>query len=444
MTQPFTFPRGGIRFPPRSQESRRAPIANAAMPPVAVVPMRRRGGTAAVCLVRPGVRVAEGEMIGRPSGECSAPVHAPIPGTVVEVREVLLGDGTAGPAAVIELGGAFTQSGRPRPVRDWIRLDPAGIIALVAEAGVALDGHPEPLAVRLAAARSKSPQLLVASAIESEPWLAAEVRLLVDRPAEIAEGLRIAQAALGCRRVVLAVSGDAVPAADTVAAVYNASGGRLEVAVFDGRYPQEEEVLIAAALLRREPPRGGTALDLGTMVADMSSIAALHDAVVLGRPCFERIVTVAGTALHAPQNLKVRVGTRAGDLVEEVGGLASRPAVVVFGSAMKGHAFPGEAAWQEIPVTGEVPAVLLLTRGDLAPGRQRQCLRCGRCIDVCPWGLEPVRLYELAACGAFARAAAGGIGECTGCGCCSYTCPSHIPLAAGLREARGRSAGGAA
>jgi electron transport complex protein RnfC len=444
MTHSLTFPRGGIRLPQRSPESRRTPIVNAAMPTVAVVPMRRRGGASALCLVAPGDRVTEGQLIGRSSGERSAPVHAPIPGAVVEVREALLSDGTTGPAAVIELGGAFAQSGRPRPPRDWTHLEPAEIITLIAEAGVALDGHPEPLAAQFVAARGRSLQLLIANAIESEPWLAAEFRLLADRPAEIAEGLRIAQAALGCRRVVLAVSGDAAQAADAIEAAFKAGGGNLEVAVFDRRYPQEEEALLAAALLDREPPPGGTALDLGAVVTAVSSIAALRDAVVLARPCFERVVTVAGSALRAPRNLKVRVGTRAGELVEEAGGLAARSAAVVFGSAMQGHAFPGTAAWQEVPVTWEVPAVLVFTRCDLAPGRQRPCLRCGRCIDACPWGLMPVRLHELAGSGALARASAEGLMDCTGCGCCSYACPSRIPLAAGLREARDRSAGGAA
>ena len=182
MTHPLTFPRGGIQLPPQSQESRRAPIANAAMPSVAVVPMRRPGGTDAVCLVVPGDRVAEGQLIGRPADPRSAPVHAPIPGAVVAVREVVLSDGTAGPATVIELGGAFAQSGRPRPARDWRATGSAGTLAAIAAAGVALDGHPEPLAARFAAARRRSPQVLVANAVETEPWLAAEFRLLAERP----------------------------------------------------------------------------------------------------------------------------------------------------------------------------------------------------------------------------------------------------------------------
>jgi Na+-translocating ferredoxin:NAD+ oxidoreductase subunit C len=444
MKQLLTFPRGGTRVPPRSQESRRAPIATAAMPPVAVVPMSRRGGTAADCLVRPGDRVTEGQLIGRPAGERSVPVHAPIPGAIVDVRETTVGDGTISLSAVIELGGAFARSGRPPSEREWKRLDPARIITLIAEAGVALDGRPEPLAVRFAAARRRSAQVLVANAIESEPWLAAQFRLFAERPAEIAEGLRIAQAVLECPRVVLAVSEEAAYAADAVAAAGRSAGVRLEVVIFDERYPQEDETLLAAALLRRQPPRGGTALDLGAMVISVASLAALRDAVVLARPCLERVVTVAGSALRTPGNLTVRIGTRAGELVEEVGGLATRPAAVVFGGAMTGRTFPGEAAWQEIPVTRDVPAILLLARGDLGLGRQRQCLRCARCVDACPWGLVPVRLYELAGSGAFARASAEGLGECTGCGCCSYACPSRIPLAAALAEARDRSAGGGA
>jgi Na+-translocating ferredoxin:NAD+ oxidoreductase subunit C len=444
MTHPLTLSRGGITIPPRSQESRRVPIANAAMPSVAVVPMRRRNGPAAVCIVAPGAHVAEGELIGRPSGGRSVPVHAPIPGTVAEVRETLLPDGTAGTVAVIELGGAFAQSGRPRPARDWAHLGPDETFSAIADAGVDLDGHPEPLAARLQAARGRSPQVLIANAVESEPWLATELRLISDRPAEVAEGVRIVQAALGCPRAVLATSGDTAQAAEGVAAAIRAAGGSLEVAVFDERFPQEEETRLASALLDREPPPGGTALDLGAVVISVSSLAAVHDAVVLGKPCFERIVTVAGPALRTPRNLKVRIGTRAGELVEEVGGLARTPAAVVFGGAMAGHAFAGSADWRDLPVTRDVSAVLLLTRPDLARGRERPCLRCGRCIDACPWGLVPVRLYELAGSGSLAQASTEGLGECTACGCCSYVCPSRLPLSAGLREARARSAGGAA
>jgi electron transport complex protein RnfC len=403
--------------------------------------MRRRAGPAALCLVRPGDRVAEGELIGRPADGRSVPVHAPIPGAVVDVREVALADGSTGQAAVIELGGVFAQSGRPRPARDWTSFGAAEIIAIAGGAGIALDGHCEPLAGLLAAARARSAQVLVANAVETEPWLAAEFRLLADRPSEVAAGLHIAEAALGCPRVVLAVTADAAQAAEGVATAFRAAGGSLEVAVFGSRYPQDDETLLATALLGREPLRGGTALDVGAAVTSVSSLAALHDAVVLGKPCFERVVTVAGPALPGPRNLKVRIGTRAGDLVEEAGGLARRPAAVVFGGAMRGYAVAGGEDWRQVPVTQEIAAVLLLARSDLAPGRERPCLRCGRCLDACPWGLVPVRLHQLAGCGALARASAEGLGECTGCGCCSYVCPSRLPLAASLRAARDRSAG---
>ena len=111
---------------------------------------------------------------------------------------------------------------------------------------------------------------------------------------------------------------------------------------------------------------------------------------------------------------------------------------------MRGHAFAGDAGWRDIPVTRDVAAVLLLGRRDLAWGRERACIRCGRCADACPWGLVPVRLHELAGSGSIAQASTEGLGECTGCGCCSYVCPSRIPLSAGLRAARAAAAGSAA
>ncbi len=444
MTHPLTFARGGISIPTRDAASRSAPIANAPLPSVAVVPMSRCHGSAAVCLVAPGDQVAEGELIGRPSGACSAPVHAPIPGMVAKVTETILPDGTHGTAAVIELGGSFAQSGRPRPSRAWVSLRPPEILDAIAGAGVDLDAESPPLAERLRTARSASATVLVANAVECEPWLAAESRLLADRPTEVAEGVRIVRAALGCPRMVLAVTGDALPAADRVAAAVREAGGSLEIVAVDARFPQEEGSRLAAALLGREPPRGGDALDLGATVVRASSLVAARDAVVLGKPCFERVVTVAGPALRSPGNLKVRIGTRAGELVDEAGGLARDPAAVVFGSAMLGHAFDGGAAWRDVPVTRDLTAVLLLTRRELARGRVRPCLRCGRCLDVCPWGLHPVRLYELASSAAIDQATREGLGDCTGCGCCSYACPSRLPLSAGLRAAQAASTGSAA
>ncbi len=214
--------------------------------------------------------------------------------------------------------------------------------------------------------------------------------------------------------------------------------------MFADRHPQEEPTRLASALLGREPQRGGSALDLGAVVLRPSSLAALRDAVVLGRPCFERVVSLGGAALREPHNLRVRVGTRVGDLVEEAGGLAGRLAAVVFGCSMTGYAIPGDGSWQDVPVSQEVSAILFLDRREIARGRARPCLRCGRCVDACPWALVPVRLYELASSGDAGAADAEGLRECAECGCCSYVCPSRIPLAAGLRSARLDADGGAA
>jgi electron transport complex protein RnfC len=358
------------------------------------------------------------------------------------LKECLLPDGSLGRAAVIQLGGAFAQSGRPRPPSDWRRLDPAGIAAAATAAGIAFD--PDPLGVLLTAARARSPGVLVVNAIESEPWLAAEFRLLCDRPNDVAAGLRMAQTALGCPRVVLAVVPDAVEPATAVASACREAGLDVEVSVFEERYPQEEESRLAAALLDREPPRGGSAADLGAEVVRVSSIVALCDAVLFGKPCFERVVTVGGPAIGMARNFKVRIGTTVGGLLGEAGGSISGTQTVVLGSPMCGHAFRVESTgWRDVPVTQDVPAVLLFDRRDLPRGRQRPCLRCGRCLDACPWGLVPVRLRELAGSGSAARADREGLGECRECGCCSYACPSRIPLAHGLREARALAAGAA-
>lgn len=438
-----TFPRGGIVIPSRAAQTRDAPLSNAPIPAVAIVALRQHQGKPAEPLVRAGQEVGEGEPIGRPADADSAIIHAPIPGRVKEICETIVPDGSRSPAVVIELGGAFAQSGRPRQPLVWEEMQPRELLTLVRDAGVVeLAGAPVPVAERWRAARERRPRLLIANGIEGEPYLAAEYRLLVERPREVAEGLRIAQRALGAPRVALALSEDCAEVGEAVVSACANGGVEVEVSVFQDRYPQGEERQLAAAALGARTPPQGPPIEAGVVVSSIATLLAVREAVAIGRPLIERAVTVAGPGVREARNLKVRLGTRIGELIDEAGGVR-RAGPIVLGGPMRGTV----AESLDVPFTKSVGGVLVLDRRESGPRTSWPCIRCGRCVDACPWGLSPVRLYKLAAAGLSLRASSIGLARCEECGCCSFVCPSRIPLAATLRAgklAAGDGAGGAA
>jgi Na+-translocating ferredoxin:NAD+ oxidoreductase subunit C len=430
MTHLKTFPRGGIRPPLHKDATSADPIRNAAVPSLAVIPMRQYPGEPALCLVRPGDEVSEGMIIGRAGADGSAPVHSSIPGRVVEIRDVPTAEGMGSQAVLIELGGEFDRSARGRRPGDWQALGELAIMERIAAAGVVgLGGSFTPAAARLAAARAAGAEVLVANGVESEPYLSADHRLLVEKSREIHEALGIVRRIVPVRRVILAVSEESLDAAALYREVFAAGGDGFEVEVLQARYPQGERSALLSALH----------LAPSALVVNVATLFALWEAVALEKPLTERVVTVAGSAVGRPRNLKVRIGTLLTDLFEECGGLAADCGQVIVGGPMTGRA----QADLHVPVTKGVDGVIALSRKDTRVLRV-PCIRCGGCVDACPWGLWPVTLFRLIERGDLDRAVREGLMECTECGSCAYACPSRVPLVELLHRGKTIAAGKAA
>jgi len=176
----------------------------------------------------------------------------------------------------------------------------------------------------------------------------------------------------------------------------------------------------------------------GAVVLNVATLLAVYEGVVLDKPLIERVVTVSGPSVRTPRNLKVRFGTPIGDLFEECGGLSSEPGKVVLGGPMRGTAIDS----LDVPVTKGVGGIHVFTRAEALRRREWPCVRCGSCIEACPWGLIPSRLYKLIDTGEISTASAEGLRVCTECGCCAYACPSRIPLVAGLHRGLTAATGG--
>ncbi|MGA2640052.1 MAG: electron transport complex subunit RsxC [Spirochaetia bacterium] len=424
------LPRGGVDPPSEMLVPLGSGIANAAVPSRAVIPLLQHAGKPAVCMVKPGDQVREGMLIGEADGSRSARVHASIPGIVVEVRDHLLPTGQACAAVIIELGGEFETSGRPPARREWESLSRLDLLDRVRTAGVVgLGGESMPTHLKLAVPPGSSSSILVANGVESEPSLCADEALLHAKPFDIMEGLRVCQALLKPARTVVAIGEHAEDLVPEIERVVRQKGMETDVAVLPSRYPQGHEQLVLAAL-GGQPPGG----ERVQTVLNVATLNAIFEAVVLNKPLIERVMTVTGSSLSHPQNLKVRFGTGIRELIEECGGLASGAGKIVMGGPMRGVAVDS----LDLPVTKGTSGIIAFGGPDSRQHQELPCIRCGNCIEACPWDLVPTRLFKLIRIGDAAAAAREGLSGCTECGCCAYSCPSRIPLVAVLREGKRR------
>jgi len=439
MTHATSLSRGGVNPPDNSLTSRTAAISNAAVPSLAVIPLLQHAGSAARCVVKPGDLVGEGMLIGKADGVHSANVHSSIPGRVLEVRAWQAPDGPPCQAVVIELLGAFEKSGRRQEMRVWESLPRIDVLGRIQAAGVVgLGGEQVPTHLKLAMAPGRAVSLLVANGVSCEPSLSADYALMKEKAREIVEAMKICRALLNPARMVLALGENAEDLVAEFERTFRTCGMTSEIVLMPSRYPQGNEQILLSSLdgtgLLSPPPSSSVVLNVATL-------NAVYEAVVFDRPLIERVLTVTGLPVAEPRNLKVRLGVRIGDLFDECGGLTAEIAKVVAGGPMRGVTVDS----LDMPVTKGTLGVVAFSRAEARARRQWPCIRCGACIEVCPWDLEPTRLYKLIEQGDTATAEREGLSRCTECGCCAFACPSHIPLVAlfrGGKEAHNRGSRG--
>ncbi len=425
-----SFP-GGVHPPDAKTLSGDAPIEAPPAPAQVRVPLLQHTGAACESVVKVRQQVMLGELIGRSEAPVSAPVHATVNGKVLKETVATLpngrhvavlpiqaeGEQLEGPAAVEEiLGGEWPTDGldarEPEAIAEAARA--AGLVGL---GGAAFPTH-----FKLRPPAGTRIDTLVVNGCECEPYLTTDQRLMEEAPAPVVAGAMLAARAVGAARVLVGIEDNKPVALAAMRAAADGTG--VEIRGIPTKYPQGAEKQLILTLLGRRVPGGGLPLHVGVVVVNVGTAAALARAVLRGGALTHRVVTVTGAGIESPKNLLVPLGTRYADLIEMAGGLAPDAARVVAGGPMMGFAV-GDLT---TPVTKGTTGVTVLTAADLARERETACVRCGRCVDVCPMGLVPTRLALAVRAGAWDATRRYSIHACMECGCCAWECPARIPL----------------
>ena len=429
-----SFP-AGLTLEPHKQLPLQQPIVGLPAPPCVVLSLDQGSGREAEPIVAPGERVALGSMVARPGDAWSAAVHASVSGRVVAVerREAATASGDA-TCIVIENDGEDRRDEGLTP-RDYLSMLPGDLADALRAAGiVGLGGGAFPTATKLGAAQARGARRLLLNGAECEPWICCDDALMRENAADVVLGARVLMHALDADCCTIAIEDDKPQAIDAMRDTTASSPG-IEVRVVPAVYPQGAERQLVTAVTGEEVPSRGWPADVGVTCQNVATAAAIARWVHTGEPCVERVVTVNGSGVARPCNVRARIGTPLALLVEAAGGYQGSPLQLIAGGNMTGRALPSD----EIGLTKAINCVFVATHADLAArisATERPCIRCGDCATVCPPGLLPQQLHRAALAEDQASLVNLGIWDCIDCGCCDYVCPSQIPLAQRFRTAR--------
>ena len=422
---------GGVHPKENKLYACNAPIQEFPEPDVLVVPMSQHIGTPCRPLVKKGDLVKVGQKIGDHVGLC-APVHAPVSGKVKSVEMKPHTSGTTETSVVIENDhlGTLHEDIKPRTQEEVDALSPEALIDIVHEAGiVGMGGAAFPTYVKLTSAVGKVDTIIV-NAGECEPYIVADDRLCREYPKQVISGLKIVMKILGQNSAHIGIEDNKPEAVQALQACLCKEDGII-VDVLPAKYPQGAEKQLVYAVTGREIPSGGLPSHVGCAVFNVATCKAIHDAVYDGMPLIKRVVTVSGDIVMEPKNLLVPIGTSFNELLEAVGH-SENPYKVLSGGPMMGFTQYD----LNVPTIKGTNAITILGRKNRYVVEHSACIRCGKCIDVCPMKLMPVLMYKALFSSDIQEMKDTHIMDCIECGSCAYTCPASVPLVMAFRSGK--------
>ena len=438
----LTFSIGGIH-PNDNKISRDCKIEVLPLPKTMYVSMAQHLGAPAKPVVAVGDSVKTGQVIAEPGGFISAFVHSPASGTVKSIapRKDIAGNNVMH----IEISVEGDEWAEGIDLSDTlvteIPEDRNAMLEKIKACGVVgLGGATFPTHVKLNPAPGSKAECLILNGAECEPFLTSDFRILLERTKEIVVGAAIMQKILGGCRTVIAIEGNKPEAIEAVnKAISELAYPGIEVAVMKKRYPQGGEKQLIDAVMKRQVKSGGLPISVGAVVQNVATSLAVYEAVQKNMPLITNVLTITGNCLPVEKqhNYKFRIGMPLSYIIEQAGGIPESAAKLVSGGPMMGKAI---ANMDAATVKGS-SSVLYLSEESTRRKPQSNCIRCGKCADACPMGLEPFLLYRLNKAGNTDELEKNAVQDCIECGCCLYSCPANIPLLDMIRQAKGQVMG---
>ncbi|MTI95588.1 MAG: electron transport complex subunit RsxC [Firmicutes bacterium] len=412
------FP-GGIHPNYNKELTAGKPIATLPLPKKVRLLLQQHLGAPCEPKVQKGDEVTVGQLIADSDKFVSAPVHASVAGKVVSVDSEAIEIETD--ATNSEFQGSPASYQGPEELRQLIR--EAGIVGL--------GGATFPTHVKLSPPKDKEVHTLVLNGAECEPFLTTDHRVMVEQGQAVIDGLKLLMEACGASKTLIGIEENKPDAIETLKEL-SANDDNIQVFGVEVVYPQGGERQLIKTLTGQEVPVGGLPLDLGIVVSNIATAVAVHQAVRQGKPLIDRVVTVSGAGVAEPQNVLVRLGTPVQDLLDFCGGLSEEAAKVVNGGPMMGKALSDLNA----PVTKGTSGILAFTEDEVRIYEERTCIRCASCVDACPMKLLPNYLALYSKRKRYETAEDINLFNCIECGCCSYVCPSRIPIVQYIQNAK--------
>jgi len=397
-----------------------------------VMPLGQHIGAPAKPVVEVGQRVQRGQLIAEPGAFVSTALHSPVTGTVSDIGPHRYSDGNFRPAIAIEADPYATQQlPNPTPI-DWQSLDIEQFIEHVQRAGiVGMGGAAFPSHVKYSIPEGQQIENLLVNGAECEPYLTTDHRLMVERPEAVIHGTEIVRQKLGAKRATIGVEKNKP---DAIVELEKHIGNRpIDVIGLEVKYPQGAEKMLIKAAYGIEVPAGELPRDVGVAVNNVGTIVAIADYFDTGMPLIERIVTVAGPGIAEPANLIVPLGTPIRDVLRFCGGLSENTREVIMGGPMMGSPI----ADLDAPILKGSSGILAFTAKETGRPTEYSCIRCGRCLEACPYFLNPSRLAKLGKARLFDEMKEKyNVMDCVECGSCTFACPSNIPIVQLIRTAK--------
>lgn len=422
---------GGVHPPYNKGLASSRAIEKAPVPPAVAIPLSQHIGAPNAPLVSPGDRVSVGQKIGECDAFVSAPVHSSVAGTVKVIEDIKNFAGALVKSVVIGVD-AQQPDFEAMPGRTLESLSAEDIRKIAREAGlVGMGGAAFPTHVKLCPPKDKPVDVVIINACECEPFLTCDHRLMLERAGDIVAGLKLFMKAVGAERGVVGIEANKMDAVEKMRAAVSGES-EIDVEVLSVKYPEGSEKQLISVVTGRRVPPGKLPAEVGCLVQNVGTAVAMHEAASMGKPLYERVLTVTGQGVANPSNFLAKIGTPISVLIEAAGGFTDSAARLIMGGPMTGFA-------QEEPIASVVKGtsgVLVLPQELVDAREEHACVRCTKCVEACPMYLMPNFIVQAVQDEEWEKAELWGALDCFECGCCSYSCPAYIPHVDYVRKAK--------